>query len=260
MFILRRAGLGLVVLTAGLITGRPAAAQRLTTFTPVPVYSGTAFWVRPGAVTSYGFSSTTGNFPFFQNSFIGGAISTPWLGGGGFGAGPGFGGGMAGGPGTGSSTGGFGAGDQQGGGSQIGQGSGNSGSGQQTASRKKAPQPDSRADEGRLKNIIAGRLVSVEDDAAIIAVNASESLEGREAWVDLATEGPKLAASRPLYRLGTVAGKGADPGTLRIRIEHPAKDPGLSEAMPVWLLLPAPEAGPSATRPGDRHAAAHAGQ
>src|SRR5437763_13530119 len=223
MLILRRAGLCLGVLTVGLLIGRPAAAQRLTTFTPVPFYSGTALWVRPGAVTGYGFSSTTGGFPFFQNSFIGGTISTPWLGGG-FGAAPGgFGGGMGGGLGTGNSQGGLGAGDQQGGGSQIGQGSGSPGSGQQSSARKKTREPDSRADEGRLAGMIAGRLVSVEDDAAIIAVNSSVSLEGREAWVDLATEGPKLAASRALYHLGTVAGAGSDPKPLRIRIQHAAK-------------------------------------
>jgi len=261
----KQTGLIVAATCGALLLARPAAAQRVTTYTPFPVFSGTSFFVRPGAITSFGYSNTTGSFPFFQTSTITGSFPFPSLGGGfGMPAGGGFGnGGAGGGFGNGAAGGGFGTGDGTGSGdgSHPGQDAGSAPAGQQSAStrtaRHKTIATNNRADEGRLAGMVAARLLRVEGDVAIVAVNAAAPLEGREAWVDLATEGPKLAASRPLYRLGIVEGKGAGAGTFTIRIEHAAQDPGLAEAMPVWLLLPAAEGAPTAARPGDKHEAAH---
>jgi len=265
MFKAKQTGLIVAATSGALLLARPAAAQRVTTYTPFPVFSGTSFFVRPGAITSFGYSNTTGGFPFFQTSSIFSSVPVPSLGGG-FGMTPGGGfgsGGAGGGFGTGGAGGGFGTGGGTGSGdgSQQEQDAGGLPSGEQSSSsetaRRKTIQTNSRTDEGRLAGMVAGRLVRVEGDRAIVAVNAEMPLEGREAWVDPATEGPKLAASRPLYRLGSVAGKGADAGTGTIRIEHAAQDPGLADAMPVWLLLPSVDPSPSVARPGDKHAAAH---
>jgi hypothetical protein len=104
-------------------------------------------------------------------------------------------------------------------------------------------------DEARLAGAIGARLLRVEGGRAVIAVNAAAPLAGREAWVDVPTAGTRLAASRAVYPLGTVLEPGTEPGTYHVRMEFPAKEPGLVAAMPVWLLLPPVEATAAAADP-----------
>jgi hypothetical protein len=88
----------------------------------------------------------------------------------------------------------------------------------------------------------------VDGEEAVIAVGIKTPLAGREAWVDVPTEGQKLAASRPMYRLGSVIEADKQPNTYRVHIDHAAKDPGLIDAMPIWLLLPPPQSSASGSR------------
>jgi len=221
-----------IVLAAGVLaTAQPGRAQ-VVTFTPFPIITGTSFNVMPGPHIGFSFNSYHQTGPnFYVGTSLNGWVPFPSLGGGYGGGMLGGGGGLAGG------QGGYGAG--QGG---LADGTDRSAARQRAAkkpaSEAKPKQVDSRKDEGRLAGALLARLVRVEDDDVIIAVNSKTSLAGREAWVDIPTNGPKLAASRPMYHLGAVTEPGSDRDTYRVHIEHKADDPGLVDAMPIWLLLP----------------------
>jgi hypothetical protein len=257
-----------IILAAGIVaTARPGQAQVIT-YTPYPVITGTGFSVLPGPHIGFSFTNShlTGPYSFVGTS-ISGWVPFPALGGAGGGGGlmgayGGGGGGFLAGQG-GFGQNGFGGQDPFGGqngfdgqggyGGQGGNGTGTAGAGSGTTGRsgdrqraaKKPETPstprevNSRKDEGRLSGLVLARLVRVEGAEAIIAVNTKTPLAGREAWVDIPTRGAKLAASRPMYHLGSVTGTGPDAGTYRLRIEDKADDPGLVDSMPIWLLLPA---------------------
>lgn len=219
-----RTGGWTVLVAAGMLAGaRPAAAQRRVTFVPVPFSIVNGFWVSPGARINFGYSTSSNNGPFTITNGITTGVPNPLQGGG------------------------FGVGAGGGTGGNQGDASGSrSGSGEYKRTRKERapepppPDPNDVKDEGRLAGMIGARLLRIEGDTVILRVMTDRPILGREAWVDVVTGSTRLSASQRLSRLGTVVKAGSEPNTYVARVLSPARTDSLVEAMPVWLLLPAP--------------------